>query len=772
MSYSQFKAKDYDVIAREYAELKEASRKRCASSEELDVIQKAFEFANEAHKNVRRRSGEPYILHPIAVGKIVVKEIGLGYKSITAALLHDVVEDTDYTVDDIRQLFGDKVASLVEGLTKIKTVLDDQDRHDHEGQFKNLQSMQAENLKRILLTLNDDVRVVLIKLADRLHNCRTIEYMPEYKRDKILSETRFIFIPLAHRLGLYGIKSEMENIWLRFKEPEAYNSITAKVNRDMTDKGREIDKFIRPIEEALDQAGFEFEVRKRVKTPYSIWNKMNTKNVTFEQVYDLYAVRIIFDPDKDSKETERDQCYHIFSIITGIYRYKPDRMRDWVKHPKSNGYEALHCTLMSDRGMWVEVQIRSRRMDDIAEKGIAAHWAYKKDGYTSENSSEMDKWLDKVKDILVSPDVNALELLDIIHKDLTSSDIVVFTPKGEQKSIQKGATALDFAYMIHTHIGNQAIAAKANLRLVPLSYILKTGDTIEIITAQTAKPKKEWLQFIQTRYARNKVMDFFRSDKAGVAEGGKAALALKLESMDVPLTDSLAKVISQEMELNNVDELFFRYGIGVLNFETIVQTVNLEPFKGKDQSTTQRLLSYLPWRRRSMSKFSASPEPEPKFEMPKGKFDRNAFVINSPSDPHKYVLATCCKPIHGDSVIGFLSPDGSVIVHKKSCQVAEEIASKHGEWIVMPRWDDGSTESFAARIAMRGIDRIGLLSDITREVSIEMVMNMKAISLSTKDGIFEGQIDLSVADKDILYKLIGRLRQIDGIQEVGRVDIR
>ncbi|MBQ8070795.1 MAG: bifunctional (p)ppGpp synthetase/guanosine-3',5'-bis(diphosphate) 3'-pyrophosphohydrolase [Bacteroidales bacterium] len=772
MSYSQFKAKDYDVIAREYAELKEASRKRCSSSEELDVIQKAFEFANEAHKNVRRRSGEPYILHPIAVGKIVVKEIGLGYKSITAALLHDVVEDTDYTVDDIRQLFGDKVASLVEGLTKIKTVLDDQDRHDHEGQFKNLQSMQAENLKRILLTLNDDVRVVLIKLADRLHNCRTIEYMPEYKRDKILSETRFIFIPLAHRLGLYGIKSEMENIWLRFKEPEAYNTITAKVNRDMTDKGREIDKFIRPIEEALDQAGFEFEVRKRVKTPYSIWNKMNTKNVTFEQVYDLYAVRIIFDPDKDSKETERDQCYHIFSIITGIYRYKPDRMRDWVKHPKSNGYEALHCTLMSDRGMWVEVQIRSRRMDDIAEKGIAAHWAYKKDGYTSENSSEMDKWLDKVKDILVSPDVNALELLDIIHKDLTSSDIVVFTPKGEQKSIQKGATALDFAYMIHTHIGNQAIAAKANLRLVPLSYVLKTGDTIEIITAQTAKPKKEWLQFIQTRYARNKVMDFFRSDKAGVAEGGKAALALKLESMDVPLTDYLAKVISQEMELNNVDELFFRYGIGVLNFESIVQTVNLEPFKGKDQSTTQRLLSYLPWRRRSMSKFSSEKQPEQKFEMPKGKFDRNAFVINSPSDPHKYVLATCCKPIHGDTVIGFLSPDGSVLVHKKSCQVAEEIASKHGDWIVMPRWDDGSTESFAARISMRGIDRIGLLSDITREVSIEMVMNMKAISLSTKDGIFEGQIDLNVADKDILYKLIGRLRQIDGIQEVGRVDIR
>ncbi|MBQ6578646.1 MAG: bifunctional (p)ppGpp synthetase/guanosine-3',5'-bis(diphosphate) 3'-pyrophosphohydrolase [Bacteroidales bacterium] len=783
MSYSQFTSKDYEVIAREYADLKESSRKRCASAEELDVVQKAFEFANEAHKNVRRRSGEPYILHPIAVGKIVVNEIGLGYKSITAALLHDVVEDTDYTVDDIRQLFGDKVATLVEGLTKIKTVLDDQDRTDHDGEFRNLQSMQAENFKRILLTLNDDVRVVLIKLADRLHNCRTIEYMPEYKRDKILSETRFVFIPLAHRLGLYSIKSEMENIWLRFKEPEAYNTITAKVNRDMTDKGREIDKFIRPIEEALDKAGFDFEVRKRVKTPYSIWNKMNTKNVSFEQVYDLYAVRIIFNPAPGTHDTERDQCYHIFSIITGIYRYKPDRMRDWVKHPKSNGYEALHCTLMSDRGMWVEVQIRSKRMDDIAEKGIAAHWAYKKDGYTSEYSSEMDKWLDKVKDILVSPDVNALELLDIIHKDLTSSDIVVFTPKGEQKSIQKGATAIDFAYMIHTHIGNRAIAAKANLKLVPLSYVLKTGDTIEIITAESAKPKKEWLQFIQTRYARNKLMDYFRSDKAGVAASGRAALALKLESMDVILTDTLAKFLSQVFELNNVEELFFRYGMGVISFESIVQTVDLEPFKGKDKekSTADRLLSYLPWRRRAAAKAAhAQAEVDQAAAAatiagstpPKGKFDRTAFTINSPSDPHKYILATCCKPIHGDTVIGFLAPDGSVTVHKKSCQIAEEIASKHGDWIVMPRWDDGSRESFQARVSMRGIDRIGLLSDITREVSIEMSLNMKAITLSTEDGLFEGQIDFIVADKDVLYKLIGRLRNIDGIQEVGRVDIK
>ena len=367
MSFSEFTQKDYEVISRNYADLKEAARKRCSGEQELAVVQKAFDFANEAHKNVRRRSGEPYILHPIAVAKIVVNDIGLGYKSIAAALLHDVVEDTDYTVDDIRHMFGDKIASLVDGLTKIKNVLDNEDKKSKDAGYT--ESLQAENFKRILLTLNDDVRVVLIKLADRLHNCRTIEFMPEYKRDKILSETMFIFVPLAHRLGLYEVKSEMENIWLRYKEPDAYNDISAKINRDMSDKEKSIDEFIGPIRNALEKAGFDFQIKKRVKTPYSIWHKMITKQITFDQVYDLYAVRIIFNPTatNDNKETERDQCYHIFSIITGLYRYKSERVRDWVKHPKSNGYEALHCTLMSNSGIWIEVQIRTRRMDDIAE---------------------------------------------------------------------------------------------------------------------------------------------------------------------------------------------------------------------------------------------------------------------------------------------------------------------------------------------------------------------------------------------------------------------
>ncbi|MCR4571246.1 MAG: HD domain-containing protein, partial [Bacteroidales bacterium] len=480
MSVSKFTIKDYNLIRKEWEKLRKVAAERCRDEEEMAVVQKAFDFANGAHRNVRRRSGEPYILHPIQVAGIVVNEIGLGYKSISAALLHDVVEDTDYTIEDIRNLFGDRIALLVDGLTKIKTVLDNEDRK--RGPMTSTESIQAENLKRILLTLNDDVRVVLIKLADRLHNCRTIEFMPEHKRDKILSETMFIFIPLAHRLGLYGVKSEMENIWLRFKEPDAYKEISDKVSRNVAERDSEINDFITPIETALKQADIPFVIKKRIKTPYSIWFKMRNKKVPFEQIYDLYAVRIIFDQSLDP-DAERRRAYLIYSILIGLYTSQQSRFRDWITTPKSNGYEALHCTLMSRSGFWIEVQIRSRRMDDIAEKGIAAHWSYKNNGYISEEDSEMDKWLKKVQEILVSTDVNALELLDIIHKDLITTDIVVFTPKGEQRSIQNGATVLDFAYSIHTHIGNQAIAAKVNMKLTPLSQVLRSGDQVEIITA-------------------------------------------------------------------------------------------------------------------------------------------------------------------------------------------------------------------------------------------------------------------------------------------------
>ena len=717
MSFSKFSIKDYALIRRKWLALEEMARGRCHSEEELEVVWKAFDFANRAHRHVRRRSGEPYIIHPIEVAQIVIGEIGLGYKSISAALLHDVVEDTAYTIEDIRTQFGDKIATLVDGLTKIKTVLDNQDRQGNAD----IESNQAENLKRILLTLNDDVRVALIKLADRLHNCRTIEFMPEHKRDKILSETMFIFIPLAHRLGLYGIKTEMENIWLRYKEPDAYNEISERISRNVALRDREIDSFIAPIEGALKRADLEFEIRKRIKSPYSIWFKMRTKKVPFEEIYDLYAVRIIYDPGEVSPDKERALAFNIYSILGSLYGQRQDRYRDWISSPKSNGYEALHCTLMSHSGFWVEVQIRSRRMNDIAERGIAAHWAYKNNGYISENDSAMDSWLAKVQEILQSKDANTMELLDIIHKDLVTTDIVVFTPKGQQKSIQAGATALDFAYLIHTHIGNRAIAAKVNMKLVPLSHVLRTGDQVEIITAESGRPKIEWLHFLQTRHARNVVMDYFRSDRDNISKRGSNIYNSLLNAAGIaPGYDVLRKFL-EYAQLNDQTELFFRIGLGVI-----------------DQKDFGNVL-------RSMD-------------------------VNTMQNG-KYVLADCCKPIPGEPMIGFLGDDGIIIAHKKSCPVAENLASKHGKGLVAVPDMIITEREFPARVSLRGIDRVGLLNTITQTISLNMGLNIQEIHLGGQDGVFEGFIQLLVRDKKGLESMISALRKIDGITEIVRTDI-
>ena len=724
---SVFTQEDYEVIARDYADLLEAARKRCAEPEELEIIQKAFDFANEAHKGVRRRSGEPYILHPIAVAKIVVSNIGLGYKSIVAALLHDVVEDTDYTVDDLRKLFGDKVATLVEGLTKIKTVLDNEDKAEQK-------SMQAENFKRILLTLNDDVRVVLIKLADRLHNCRTIEFMPEHKRDKILSETMFIFIPLAHRLGLYGVKSEMEDIWLRYKEPDAFNNITARINKDLSDKEKEINDFIAPIQSALETAGMTFEIRKRVKTPYSIWHKMNNKGVTFEQIYDLYAVRIIFDSTPNN-ESERDTCYHIFSIITSMYKYKSDRVRDWVNFPKNNGYEALHCTLMSHTGIWVEVQIRSRRMNEIAEKGIAAHWSYKKDGFAGEGQKEMDKWIAKVKEILSNPDLNALELLDLVHNDLIQTEIIVFTPKGEQRSIEKGATALDFAYAIHSQIGSKAIAAKANMRLVPLTYVLKTGDQVEIITAENERPKKEWLMFVKTSKARRAILDQIKSERLTYIKSGKKMLETRLAEIGKTLNDKVIKSLMEEFDIFDTkpDEMYFQIGCGAIVLDDL----------------ENKLKKYYGINRESY------------------------FVISKPEENQKFVLATCCTPILGENVVGFKNSDGTITVHTRTCSNANNLAAKFGDKIVTVKWDMdlNSGSQYLARISLKGTDRIGMMNDITRVTSEVMNINIRRINLGAEDGIFDGFIDLYVHHIDDLENLMNKLREINGLESVAKTEL-
>ncbi len=723
---SEFNAQDHAVISRDFADLMEASRKRCADQSELEIIQKAFDFANEAHKGVRRRSGEPYILHPIAVAKIVVSNIGLGYKSIVAALLHDVVEDTEYTVEDLSNLFGEKVATLVEGLTKIKTVLDNEDKAERK-------SMQAENFKRILLTLNDDVRVVLIKLADRLHNCRTIEFMPEHKRDKILSETMFVFIPLAHRLGLYSIKSEMEDIWLKYKEPEAYNNISAQINRNIHDKDKQINEFIAPIHDALKAAGFKFEIKKRVKTPYSIWNKMVTKGVSFDEIYDLYAVRIIFDSTEN--EGERDQCYHIFSIITGIYRYKADRIRDWVNYPKSNGYEALHCTLMSHSGIWMEVQIRSRRMNEIAEKGIAAHWAYKKDGFAETGASEMDKWITKVKDILVNPDVNALELLDMIHNDLIKTDIFVFTPKGEQKTIEKGSTALDFAYLIHSEIGNKAIAAKVNFRLVPLSHVLKTGDQVEIITAENENPKRDWLDYAKTSKARKFIIDYQKSQRQNYIVLGRNMLEEKLQSIGKNLSDKVLRSLMDEYEIfdSKPEELFFKIGSGSISLDKLAE--NLKKYHGINKE------SY--------------------------------FVIKNSDQKHKFILASCCTPILGESVVGFQASDGTITVHRRTCSNANSLAAKFGDKIVAVKWaeEENSKNNYLARVDLKGTDRIGMINDITQLTSKVMGVNIRRFNIGTEDGIFEGFIDLYVHDITVLETLILKLQKIKGMQSVIKTDL-
>ena len=717
MSFSKFSIKDYALIKKKWLELEEMARGRCHSEEELEVVWKAFDFANRAHRHVRRRSGEPYIIHPIEVAQIVIGEIGLGYKSISAALLHDVVEDTAYSIEDIRAQFGDKIATLVDGLTKIKTVLDNQDRQGGAD----IESNQAENLKRILLTLNDDVRVALIKLADRLHNCRTIEFMPEHKRDKILSETMFIFIPLAHRLGLYGIKTEMENIWLRYKEPDAYNDISERISRNVALRDREIDSFIAPIEGALKRADLEFEIRKRIKSPYSIWFKMRTKKIPFEEIYDLYAVRIIYESDGVSLDKERALAFNIYSILGSLYGQRQDRYRDWISSPKSNGYEALHCTLMSHSGFWVEVQIRSRRMNDIAERGIAAHWAYKNNGYISENDSAMDSWLAKVQEILQSKDANTMELLDIIHKDLVTTDIVVFTPKGQQKSIQAGSTALDFAYLIHTHIGNRAIAAKVNMKLVPLSHVLRTGDQVEIITAESGRPKIEWLHFLQTRHARNVVMDYFRSDRDNIVKRGGNIYNSFLNAAGITPGYDIIRRFLEYAQLNDQTELFFRIGLGIIDQKDFGNVL-----KSMDVNTVQN---------------------------------------------GKYVLADCCKPIPGEPMIGFLGDDGIIIAHKKSCPVAENLASKHGNRLVAVPEITITEREFPARVSLRGIDRVGLLNTITQTISLNMGLNIQEIHLGGQDGVFEGYIQLLVRDKKGLESMISALSKIDGITEIVRTDI-
>lgn len=735
----EFNQNDLKLIDASFNDLMEAVRARVTDEKELDMIKRAFEFANEAHNRVRRRSGEPYIMHPIAVAKIVVSEIGLGYKSISAALLHDVVEDTDYTVEDIKTHFNEKIASLVDGLTKIKVAL------DNEG--KAVTSIQAENFKRILYTLNDDIRVVLIKLADRLHNIRTIGSMPEYKRDKILGETMYIFVPLAHRLGLYGIKSEMEDIWLKYKEPEEFARISERLRKLSEGKISKVDKVTAAISDTLTSKGFRFKIVKRIKSPYSIWNKINHKGVTIDQIYDLFAVRIIYTPS--SPEKEREECSLIYTALKSIFpanSFNQERFRDWVGSPKSNGYEAMHFTVMcrdEDRGFWLEVQIRSERMNDIAEKGIAAHWLYKKGGVVSSAmESEMDALIRRVREILDNPEVSSLELLDEFHKEMTSSTIIVFTPKGEQKTLMKGATALDFAYMIHTHIGNRAIAAKINQKLLPLSQELRGGDQVEIITADNALPKVEWLEFLVTPKAQNIVSSYFKNEKHQFIRKGRAMVEEKL--IECNLRNSKQNIVRlyTGYELNSDEDLYYNVGAGIINLSDIEYVLRRK--NGQ---------SWLNWFRSSNKK--------------------NDIYIDENSVNMKFVISPCCNPIPGDPIIGFKDENNVIHIHQKTCKKATELESKVGYMIMKnTSWRTaGGDHSYPVRISMKGMDRVGILTDISKFISFVMGVNMRRLNIVSDGGVFSGTIDLLVPGKKDLDVIIRKLSKIDGIEKVTRENI-
>lgn len=766
-----FTKEDNDLIYKEFESLRLASLKRCANKEEYEGVVRAFEFANEAHKGVRRRSGEPYILHPIAVAKIVVQEIGLGYKSIVTALLHDIVEDTEYTVEDISRLFGEKVASLVDGLTKIKSAMDT-NHNKAQGGDKNAKlsenqekSLQAENFKRILLTLNDDVRVILIKLADRLHNLRTIDSMPERKKDKILSETMYIFIPLAHRLGLYSIKSEMENIWLRFRQPDDYAYIQKKLAIYTQEKSCDIDRFIEPIEKILKKEGYKFTISKRTKTPYSIWRKMQNKGIQFDQIYDLFAIRIIFEPKEGI--TERQQCYDIFSLISADYISKPDRLRDWVGRPKSNGYEALHCTLMSTLGNWMEVQIRSRRMDEIAERGLAAHWSYKG---VQKNESELDNWLNMVREVLENPDVSALEFLDKFHASLLSSEIYVFTPTGESKKLQKGATALDFAYYIHSKIGERAIAAKVNLKLVPLSHVLQNGDQVEIITAETQKPKREWLDFVTTTKAKRFIYDSLKADIKNAIKEGQNTLDQALAKLGVTPQNRVFKKLLLEYNLNNKDELYNKIGTGLIDLSELEKVLkknnenkfvkfwNLQFFFGNSDKEKDD---------------QEGDDTQNEAKRPKVDKKKDYLLEENPLDKTlSYKAAECCNPIPGDPIIGFLDDNNEVVIHKKVCPHAISLASRQGGKIVNAKWTKHTILSFLARIGLKGIDRIGIVNEITKYITLVLSVNIRKIHFETHDGIFEGYIDLYVHNTEDLEMIMKRMLKIKGVESATRTDIK
>lgn len=714
----------------------------------VERITKAFNFANQAHAGVKRRSGEPYIMHPIAVARIVCREMGLGSTSICSALLHDVVEDTEYTVQDISDMFGPKIAQIVDGLTKISG-----------GIFGEQASAQAENFRKLLLTMSDDIRVILIKIADRLHNMRTLGSMLPAKQFKIAGETLYLYAPLAHRLGLFTIKTELEDLSFKYEHPQEYDFIEQKLQASEESRNKLFEHFAIPVDKKLKEMGLHYEMKARVKSAYSIWNKMESKGITFEDIYDLYAVRIIFDPLPGVDE--KNMCWDIYSAITDVYRIRPDRIRDWVSRPKANGYQALHLTVMGPDGQWVEIQIRSRRMDDIAEKGFAAHWKYKE--HSVEEDTELDKWLQTITEILESPDPNALDFLDTIKLNLFTSEIFVFTPKGDIKTLPQGATALDFAYALHTNIGNKCIGAKVNHRLVPLSHPLASGDQVEILTSRSQEPQAEWLNFVTTAKARSKidaVLKRVRKDAAKVGEE-KVIAAFKRSEMEAS-TSNLDK-LCMYFGFSKREEFFYAVEKG-----DVVLPENIK--KLLKEKTDNVLFKYVKQALGVGVKNNKEKEEVQKEEKPKAKYDKSKpYILREEAFERNYVIAECCKPIPGDDALGFINDDGNVVVHKRSCPIAMRLKSSFGERILNTEWSSHKNASFEATLEVKGIDSIGVLNTITKTISDDFNVNIMRLLIEAKDGVFEGKIKMKVHDVEDIQKMCVTLSKIKNIKSVGRV---
>ncbi len=748
MDYS---SDDERLIKAKWDDLLYSCTKICRSDEDWNLIKRAFFLAKEAHGGVRRRSGEPYLLHPIAVAKIVVDEIGLGVKSVVVALLHDVVEDTEYTVEDMERIFGAKIASMVDGLTKMS------------GVFNADISEQAEYFRKVLLTLSDDVRVILIKIADRLHNMRTLGAMPPNKQIKITGETIYLFAPLAYRLGLYSIKSELEDLCMKYRFPQQYAEITRKLNETESSRQEYINRFNAPIIEALERDHINYEISGRVKSVYSIWNKMQRKQIPFEEIYDLFAIRIVFKPLPFP--SEKTQCWQIYSSITDLYTPKPDRLRDWISMPKDNGYEALHSTVMGPDGVWVEVQIRTQRMEDIAERGFAAHWKYKK-ATISQNEDEFDKWLKKIRTALNSPTENAIDFLDNFKLSLYTSEIVVFTPKGEARKLPYGATALDFAYDIHSKIGNSAIGAKINHKIEPITTQLNSGDQIEIITADNARPKPEWLDVATTAKAKQSIKSFLKREQQNNIERGMKMLEEKMQALNIGLSGRVLRKIIPAYECSNKDEFYSKIGAGIIRLDDLERALK--------SNAKSKLLKF--WTLfLSDDKDSDDEQATVRKGAKEGDKESGKTVVD-PSlqkavDAPEFVIAECCKPIPGDPVVGYRDPlTGKIVVHKSTCDELNRLAAQFGKNIVKEeiKWSQHKAISYLSTVALRGIDRMGMLLELSQVVTGDFNINIRGINLQSHDGIFEGTLSLYVRDAESLNALLDKLRKIKGIERVKR----